>query len=160
MIVRTLTSLLIAISVLVAAHLARPVGFSGLELASDGTIIDRAFSDENSAFQIGDRVIAVNDRPYDRQKNLTKRVSPWDSEADVRLVSLKNLRTERLEAKHLHQELPEILEPAYYLLQVDDTIAYGETAAYVANMLRERDYRSEEHTSELQSRGHIVCRRL
>jgi|GEM_PF-3813615 len=140
MIVRTLTSLLIAISVLVAAHLARPVGFSGLELASDGTIIDRAFSDENSAFQIGDRVIAVNDRPYDRQKNLTKRVSPWDSEADVRLVSLKNLRTERLEAKHLHQELPEILEPAYYLLQVDDTIAYGETAAYVANMLRERDY--------------------
>src|SRR5690625_6013655 len=27
-------------------------------------------------------------------------------------------------------------------------------------MLREQGYRSEEHTSELQSRGHLVCRLL
>src|SRR5690625_5833371 len=30
----------------------------------------------------------------------------------------------------------------------------------VGDVLEERDQRSEEHTSELQSRGHLVCRLL
>lgn len=139
MIVRTLTSLLIAICVLVAAHLARPIGFADFALTSNGTIAEVTSSSEHSAFAPGDRLIAVNDRPYVGHENLAKRVSPWDSEADVRTVSLKNLKTQTLQANQLHQELPEILRPTYYLLQIDQDAAYGETASKVAQVLRERD---------------------
>src|SRR5207253_4905434 len=41
--------------------------------------------------------------------------------------------------------------------------AYGqamETAADAAEVMRKSASRSEEHTSELQSRGHLVCRLL
>src|SRR5690625_6706391 len=34
------------------------------------------------------------------------------------------------------------------------------TSGYKAQLVRTGDYRSEEHTSELQSRGHLVCRLL
>src|SRR5690625_4388546 len=34
------------------------------------------------------------------------------------------------------------------------------TEVFVENVTEERQYRSEEHTSELQSRGHLVCRLL
>lgn len=139
MIVRTLSSLLIVIAVIVAAHLARPVGFASMTLAPDGTVEAMEFLDENSAIQIGDRIIAINDQPYMGTQNLRQRISPWDTQADVRVVSLQNARKETLKSTQLHQELPEILQPTFYVLQIDDRIAYGETASTVAQVLRERD---------------------
>src|SRR5690625_2547355 len=37
---------------------------------------------------------------------------------------------------------------------------FNERESHAAFFLQEQDMRSEEHTSELQSRGHLVCRRL
>src|SRR5690625_5467965 len=37
------------------------------------------------------------------------------------------------------------------------TIPEGKTIDEIAEIFAEKHYRSEEHTSELQSRGHLVC---
>src|SRR3712207_7314021 len=38
--------------------------------------------------------------------------------------------------------------------------SYGSTAQALDDLLRQKRYRSEEHTSELQSRQYLVCRLL
>src|SRR5439155_24688975 len=54
----------------------------------------------------------------------------------------------------LHDALPILMAPALYVVG-----RYGESLHY-ANENIEYQERSEEHTSELQSRGHLVCRLL
>src|SRR5690625_6997953 len=46
------------------------------------------------------------------------------------------------------------------ILIVDDLIDTAGTLTNAAAALKDRGARSEEHTSELQSRGHLVCRLL
>src|SRR5437870_10825304 len=66
----------------------------------------------------------------------------------------------------IFQAFPKAARP---LLEYHDVLLRGDSpfsasereliAAYVSG-LNKCDYRSEEHTSELQSRGHLVCRLL
>src|SRR5690625_7533430 len=41
-----------------------------------------------------------------------------------------------------------------------DDLKTIEAYLYLRSILEDKQYRSEEHTSELQSRGHLVCRLL
>src|SRR5690625_7324841 len=51
-----------------------------------------------------------------------------------------------------------IVEAPAHRVEVLDTVGAGD--AFVAGYLSAQLERSEEHTSELQSRGHLVCRLL
>src|SRR5439155_4660423 len=44
--------------------------------------------------------------------------------------------------------------------QLESTPAFASRAVRYLNIVKIRSMRSEEHTSELQSRGHLVCRLL
>src|SRR5690625_5413193 len=46
------------------------------------------------------------------------------------------------------------------LLEEGDIVVDGGNAQFTDTRRREAELRSEEHTSELQSRGHLVCRLL
>lgn len=137
MVVRTLSSLLIVLCVLIAAHLARPITFAGVQLGEGVEVIDVDGLSENANIEVGDRIIAVNGRPYRGGDVLAKRVSPLDGKADVRVASLNNLRRETLRASQLHQELPDILQPTNYLLSIDGKPAYGESGSTVARVLQD-----------------------
>lgn len=139
MVVRTLSSLLIVLCVLIAAHLARPVTFAGMQLGEGSEVVGVDDLSEDSSIQIGDRIIAVNGRAYTGSQALAKRVSPWDQRLEVRVASLENARSESLRASQLHQELPDILQPTNYLLSIGGQPAYGESASTVARILQDYD---------------------
>src|SRR5690625_5735237 len=66
--------------------------------------------------------------------------------------------------KEAHYNTNQILagldvEIDYYKQQVIEDKKYYETT-YEKHHKKQTQYRSEEHTSELQSRGHLVCRLL
>src|SRR5690625_6764976 len=67
-----------------------------------------------------------------------------------------------LQPLSLHDALPIYITTAVYLIR--GTLIPFVSAAIgcspTARSLRPKDVRSEEHTSELQSRGHLVCRLL
>src|SRR5690625_4400767 len=61
-----------------------------------------------------------------------------------------------------HPKIPVSVNKAYYVLSQGLLDAYrtlGINAAFAA-LEKSNERRSEEHTSELQSRGHLVCRLL
>src|SRR5690625_4861336 len=61
-----------------------------------------------------------------------------------------------------HPKIPNSVNEAYYVLSQGLLDAYrtlGINAAFAA-LEKSNERRSEEHTSELQSRGHLVCRLL
>src|SRR5437870_8466483 len=66
------------------------------------------------------------------------------------------------EAANLAHLVPQVLaqDPRLDILIVDDNSPDG--TGQLAEALRQKEprLRSEEHTSELQSRGHLVCRLL
>src|SRR5690625_873191 len=59
-------------------------------------------------------------------------------------------------------EHPELLDfIGHTLITTDGTTLLGaDNKAGIAEIMTAMEYRSEEHTSELQSRGHLVCRLL
>src|SRR5690625_3786824 len=56
----------------------------------------------------------------------------------------------------MHRFSPEISMQIQHQLGADIIFAFDE----LTTLMNSRTYRSEEHTSELQSRGHLVCRLL
>src|SRR5207253_7693506 len=56
---------------------------------------------------------------------------------------------------YLYRKMVGLLTAAGHRVLVPDLVGFGRFDKPVA-----RDNRSEEHTSELQSRGHLVCRLL
>src|SRR5690625_5878359 len=80
-----------------------------------------------------------------------------ERERDIRLPVLLDAIRSALHAAYLHTDHP----------VRDSEVIIDEKTGEVAVVARERDAegtileeRSEEHTSELQSRGHLVCRLL
>src|SRR5690625_6206653 len=77
---------------------------------------------------------------------------------------LTDLETNLPALKNLHVKAEEYEEEIIFLHKVDEGRAdqsYGIHVAKLAELpdkLLNRASRSEEHTSELQSRGHLVCR--
>src|SRR5690625_5902412 len=54
----------------------------------------------------------------------------------------------------------EIFEASVLFARTEGVIPAPEAGHGIATVIREAERRSEEHTSELQSRGHLVCRLL
>src|SRR5690625_7031058 len=74
-------------------------------------------------------------------------------------VTYTNINREEIEAHNLGQDIPYLLQNTPSVVTTSDA---GAGIGYTGISIRGVDpnRRSEEHTSELQSRGHLVCRLL
>lgn len=138
MIVRSLVSLCILLCVLVAAQLARPVQLDSLVVNAHGVVEEIAHSEDNSAFEVGDRILAINGRPLEDSTSIASYVLPWDAHADIRSASLGRAERETLEDSALDGDLPEILAPVFYVLEIDGQKALGASASTVAKALQDQ----------------------
>src|SRR5690625_7635294 len=74
------------------------------------------------------------------------------------IVSLDHAATHAFYTLSLHDALPILVG---YLITRLEQLRWGPVAIIAtSSLLRGSYHRSEEHTSELQSRGHLVCRLL
>src|SRR5690625_5931721 len=114
---------------------------------------------------------SANDIAYATKDNGLKDFYQYDPDFDNLKISLKERKKYPVDRKLLVEEItrqyqnftqdPEIFEK---IQKLGDENTYTIITAHQPNLLTGPLYfiykRSEEHTSELQSRGHLVCRLL
>src|SRR5690625_2775448 len=75
------------------------------------------------------------------------------------LIAARRVQSLPAGAAFVHQGWSQFLEPRAHLFELK-TVSAEIVKAVVDALIRQPAARSEEHTSELQSRGHLVCRLL
>src|SRR5690625_5630515 len=63
-------------------------------------------------------------------------------------------------SKEFNLPIAYLLASAGYRVVLPDSLHHGERTGQIKSVERQVAFRSEEHTSELQSRGQLVCRLL
>src|SRR5690349_23966469 len=99
-------------------------------------------------------------KPDATRRNLTGAITKMLEEAGLRVVASRRIRMTRDQAEGfyaVHKERPFYNDLCTFMTSgpVVVQVLEGENA-----VLRNREVRSEEHTSELQSRRDLVCRLL
>src|SRR5690625_6442335 len=87
----------------------------------------------------------------------THRSHPDNAQDPIRFKNLVKELEQSLSSKYHKNEYEPLLEP-FHRLAADEHF-WQHTLDGLA-IIAKKDERSEEHTSELQSRGHLVCRLL
>src|SRR5690625_6903004 len=97
-------------------------------------------------------------------KKLTKRLQKADKEKDEFLANTSHeLRNPLHSILNMSQAVLEREKPSLQtesIKNLETVLSVSRRMSFMLNELLEMTIRSEEHTSELQSRGHLVCRLL
>lgn len=142
MFARLAATLLILVCLASAAMLSRTASLRGLVLRDDARISEASTLAPGAPVRPGDRVILVDNQPVASRSDVDNVLRSARKSVELRVVSFAEERSDVITSASLQGELPDTLQPTFYITTIDGRPAYGATIGDVARALSERGVES------------------
>src|SRR5690554_5155053 len=138
MLARLFSTLIVLALVASAIQLSRPVALDRIELSEDARILGSSRLQAGAPVGAGDRVIAINGVDVSTAEQVEALIR-GERNVDIRVLSIKALRSETIDRSMLKGELPELLLPTHFIVSIDERPTFGATSGDVARALQDHD---------------------
>ena len=138
MLARLFSTLIVLALVASAIQLSRPVALDRIELSEDARILGSSRLQAGAPVGAGDRVIAINGVDVSTAQQVEALIR-GERNVDIRVLSIKALRSETIDRSMLKGELPELLLPTHFIVSIDERPTFGATSGDVARALQDHD---------------------